>query len=203
MAETGSCEVKRIQLNSAQSAFDTARQARDQNRTAYLQCQGPSAVNAAAVSDAQGEISQIRKEGEELLYMHEFLLKQLGREAARETTYQDLESIVGGEAAKLNDEIEHLKSEIRTERRRFLDADPSVSPAVAGLYFTRTPDNQVLITFLVGFGAFLLFSGALILMDLIPLAYFNRMTGGERLKIVGGYWLVSLLLAYTGLYMFS
>ena len=68
------CEVKRIQVNSAQQALDLATQGRDQARSDYLQCLGPADVGQAAVADAQGDIDRIRTESAELFHMNELVL---------------------------------------------------------------------------------------------------------------------------------
>lgn len=208
MASQG-CEVKRIQVNSAQQALDLATQGRDQARSDYLACLGPQEQGSAAISDAQPIINRIKAESEELFKMNEVLLQMLGREAQAHATVADLASYTEEEATALRNQIEDLKSSIRTERRKFLDASPSVSPAVGGLYFTRTPDNQMLIAFLSCLGIFLAFVSALILLNLIPPTVgfgdfvFANMTGGERAKLVAALWIVALVVTWLAFYLFT
>ena len=197
------CEVKRIQQNSAQQVVDQAMQARDQAKQDYLQCLGPAEQGAAALADAQGALDQSVKEAEQLLFMNGFILKQLQREANNEQTLISLAEIAEGEANTMQGQIDELKTQIRTQRRRFLDSGPQVSPAAGGLYFTKVPDNQVLIAFLSCYGAFLLFVGLLIIMNQLPISYFDRMTMGERAKLVITMWLIGLGLAYVGFYVFT
>jgi hypothetical protein len=198
-----SCEVKRIQENSAQAAVDQAIQKREQAHKDYLACLGPKEQAGAALSDATADIQRITKEAEELDYMNQFLLRQMGREASHVATYSGLADIAGAEAEKIQKEIDELKSQIRTERRRFLDASPSTSPAVAGMYFTKVPDNQVLIAFLTCFGAFFLFGGLAVLLNYVPFYYFEAMYTSERLKFVGTIWLAAVVLMYAGLFVFT
>ena len=187
-----SCEVKRIQLNSVEAA-----------RADYLACLGPQAQGQAALEGAQGSLDLASRDALSLMHMHEFLLRQLERETGSGNTMNSLEELAKQEVAKIETEIEELKSKIRTQRRRFLDASPSVSPAVAGLYYTQTPDNQVLITFLSAFGAFLLFTGVLVLLNQVPFGGLDRLTMGERVKSVVSVWIISLIVMYVGFYMFT
>lgn len=197
------CEVKRIQQNSAQQVVDQAVQARDQAKQEYLQCLGPAEQGAAALADAQGAMDATVREAEQLLFMNGFILKQLQREESNEQTLISLAEIAEDEANTMQAQIDDLKTQIRTQRRRFLDSGPQVSPAAGGLYFTKVPDNQVLIAFLSCFGAFLLFVGLLIIMNQVPIAYFDQMEMGERVKLVITMWLIGIGLAYVGFFVFT
>lgn len=199
-----SCELAQIKENSARSAMDIARQDFEEKRKARLTCEGPAAIGAAAVSDAQSDIDRLNAEGEQLKYMNEFLLRQLEKEVDSAGTVKALTELVGDESTKVEDELESVKSAIRTERRRFLDADPSAPTAVAGLYFTKEPDNQALLAFIACFCAFLLFTGLVVLLRLVPQGtYFSNLTQGESVKIVVAYWTIGLLMAYAGFWLFT
>lgn len=199
-----SCDLAQIKENSAKSALDLARKDFEEKRTARLACQGPSAIASAATADAQSDIDRLTAEGEQLKYMHEFLLRQLQREADAGGTVKALNELVGDETDKVEAELESVKGAIRTERRRFLDADPSAPTAVAGLYFTKEPDNQALIAFIACFGAFLLFTGLVVLLRLVPEGtYLSNLTQAESMKIVVAYWFGGLLLAYMGFWLFT
>jgi hypothetical protein len=200
---TAPCDALRIKLNSAQDALNLATQARDQVSVEHRKCLSPQEQGSANLQDADPQFKKAMKEAEELQYMNEFLLRQLQREAKSAATVNGLASIAEEEAAKVQGEIDDLRAQIRTEKRRFLDAGPSVSPAVAGLYFTQVPDNQMLIALLTSVGALLTFVSVLVLMGLMPLFYFERLTGGERWKFVGGLWVSSLILIYVGLAAFT
>lgn len=197
------CEVKRIAMNSTKHDRQQADLAFMSARKDYLACEGPAAVGAAAIADVSGDMNRVLAEGTQIQHMNEFLLRQMQQSLNAQMAIGGLVGLAQEHNDKTTAEIARLQSEIRTARRRFLDADPSASPAVAGMYFTKVPDNKVLIAFLVCYGAFLLFTSALILMNQIPLYVFTSMSGGDRIKIVGGIWLVGLLLGYVGFFMFT
>ena len=198
-----SCEVKRIQLNSMQSAVDQATVARDAAKKDYVSCLPTGEQGTMALADAQPALDKTVKEAEEVAYMHEFVLGQLKREAGSSGTLQTLGEVATTESTRMQEEIDQLKTEIRTERRRFLDANPSVSPAAGGLYFTKVPDNRLLIAFLSCFGGFLLFAGLLVLMNHLPIYYFTAMAQGERIKFVGAAWISAIVMMYIGFYAFT
>jgi hypothetical protein len=197
------CEVKRIQQNSAQALVDQANTAYTQAKTEYLTCLGPQEQGEALLDDAKPAMDRIEKEIGAIVYMERFILGQLEREAKNGTTISTLADSAREEAAKIRNEVEELQSEIRTEKRRFLDANPSKTPAVAGLYFTKQPDNQVLIAFLSCFGAFLLFTGLLVIMNHIPVPYLQALTMNERLQTVGVVWVVSIVMTYIAFFTFT
>jgi hypothetical protein len=198
-----SCEVKRIQLNSAQSAVDQATVARDQAKKDYVSCLPTGDQSSMALADAQPTLDKVMKEAEEVAYMHEFVLGQLKREAGAQGTLQTLGEVAQTESTRMQEEIDRLKTEIRTERRRFLDANPSVSPSAGGLYFTKVPDNRLLIAFLSCFGGFLLFAGLLVILNHVPIYYFTAMAQGERIKFVGAVWVAAIVMMYIGFYAFT
>jgi hypothetical protein len=187
-------ETKRIQMNSAEAAAEAAR-------AAYM---GALPVDQQAEMRLAGsrDVMEIRaREAQQLAGLGAVLQQLQAREGSE--TLGDAAEIVQGQIATVSAEIEELKSQIRRQRRLFLDAGPSVSPAVGGLYFTRTPDNQVLIAFLSCFGAFLLFSGLLVIMGHVPLYYFSAMTMGERIKVVAGGWAVAVVAMYAAFFVFT
>ena len=197
------CEVKRIQQNSAQALIDQANSAYNQAKTDYLTCLGPQEQGQALLDDAKPDMDRIEKEIQAIVYMERFILGQLEREAKNGTTISTLADSAREEAAKIRKEVEELQSEIRTEKRKFLDANPSKTTAVAGLYFTKEPDNQVLIAFLSCFGAFLLFTGLLVIMNHIPVPYLQALSMNERLQSVGTVWIVSIVMTYLAFFTFT
>ena len=197
------CEVKRIQQNSAQALIDQATSAYNQAKTDYLTCLGPQEQGQALLDDAKPEMDRIMKEVDALDFMQRFILEQLGREAKHGTTISILADSAHEEAEKIRKEVEELRSEIRTEKRKFLDANPSKTTAVAGLYFIKEPDNQVLIAFLCCFGAFLLFTGLLVIMNHIPVPYLQALTMNERLKAVGTAWVIAIIAVYLSFFSFT
>lgn len=197
------CEVKRIQQNSAQALIDQAQQAYNQAKTDYLSCLGPQAQGPVLLEDAKPAMDKISAEAETIMYMERFILDQLKREANNDKTLSLLSTAAAEETEKIQKEIEDLRAEIRTEKRRFMDSSPTASTAVAGFYFTKQPDNQVLIAFLSCFGAFLLFAGLLVLMNHIPLNALKVLTMGDRVKLVGAIWVASIVLMYVGFFAFT
>jgi hypothetical protein len=201
------CEVKRIQQNSAGAVVDRANQAFNQAKTDYLSCLGPQEQGAALVADAKPAMDALAKEAEAITYMERFMLGQLKREVTNEQTMTVLSESAQDEADKVRKEIEELKTEIRTEKRRFLDSGPSAPVAIGGFYFLNQPDNQVLIAFLSCFGAFLLFTSIIFVMNYIPIptvrAYLENVTMGERLSTVAGVWAISFAIMYLSFFIFT
>jgi hypothetical protein len=199
-----SCDVKRIQKNSAEAVVDRATQAFHQAKTEYVSCLSPQEQSAAHIADAQAEIVAINNEIQPIIFMQDFILKQLKREIAGGETVSTLMESARLESDSLRKKIEELSSTIRTDRRLFLDASPSASTAVGGLYFTQEPDNQVLIAFLSCFGAFLLFTGILVLMNHMPIPYIqDQLTSAGRFQIVITVWILACVLTYIGFYVFT
>jgi hypothetical protein len=196
--------LKKIALTSAKNALGTAQSAMNSAQNDYNQSCGPATIASAALQSAQGDVASVDSSVEVIQRIQKIVLNQLGNEAS--SSASTLKPVVEHEIEKVQTEIEELRSEIRKERRLFLDADPSATTAVAGLYYTREPDNQVLIAFLVCFGTFLLTLGLLVFLRLIPLQYFIALDGygesgfTERLKLVGSFWLISLVVAFAGFY---
>jgi hypothetical protein len=190
-------------MNTAKAAADTANQDYTGKREAYLTCMGPAKSSEIRLGDAQGDVAALEAEANSLRHMNGFLLGYLRKEATAAGAHESLRELATGEKEKLSTEIERLKSEISTERRRFLDSGPQVSPAVGGFYFTRVPDNQVLIAFIVCFGAFLLFGGVAVLLNSFGIQYVAAMTMGERVKVVLAGWALAVILSYIGLLVFT
>lgn len=204
-------QLKGVQANSAKQARDQADRDYQQAVSDQLACQGPSAQGAAALQAAAGDITDIQKDVDVLTKVQSVILKQLNREVKSEGVITNMSDIASDETEKAQAEIEELRSTIRRERRLFLDADPSAPTSVAGLYYTREPDNQLLIAFLVCFGFFLLFVGLLIIFRLLPIQYFLNLDAdvrnpsgySERIKLVCGFWILSLFIAYMCFFTFT
>jgi len=197
------CEVKRIQMNSAQTAAEQATKDHQTVRADYLSCLGGAALGEAALADAQPTIDDLGKQFEVLVVTNELMLTYLGRTAASEGAVSGLTEIANEQEVALQAEIDELKSAIRTEKRKFLDGSPSVSPAVGGFYFTQIPDNKALIAFLSCFGAFLIILSLLIMLNMIPVDYFVRMDQDSRIQLVAIIWVVSIIATYSGFYIFT
>jgi hypothetical protein len=189
-----SCDALVINKTTAQAALNQAN-------AEYMNCLGPQERGAVALQGAQAEIDRAVKEAEGLAFMNAIVLNQLKKETGDEETLSELADIAVKDTEKMQSEIEELKSQIRTEKRKFLDSDPSVSPAAGGLYFTKNTDNQLLIAFLSCFGVFLLVASVAYAMGYIPLI--NKPTGSEVVKIIATFVIVSLVLMYFGFYMFT
>jgi hypothetical protein len=188
MSDGISCEAKRISLNQATNE--------------YQSCLDPAARAAARMDDESARLGRLTDEADALWRMDVTVLTVLERERLAGPNAK-MAGIVKDQATGVQDQIDEVKSQIRRERRLFLDASPSVSPAVGGVYFTRTPDNQVLILFIVGYCGFLAALSALILLGAVPIPYFEAFTMGDRIKTVGILWGAGLLLAFVGLFVFT
>lgn len=193
-----SCDLgqTRIQLNTAKAAYEVAKQE-------FEQCQPPDQRTAARLDQMKEALTKYETEAAQLFFMDEFLLGTLDKEAGNNDTIVNLGAIAEKQMQSIQNEIDELKSEIRKERRRFLDSGPQVSPAVAGLYFTKVPDNQVLIGLLSCLGALLVAVSACILLGVIPIEYLKRADLGERWKTIGALWGVTLIVTYIGLFIFT
>jgi hypothetical protein len=203
MALVGTCEAKKIQANSKQSLMTQATQDYNASKSDYMACLGPQEQGAEALEDAKSVMDKLAKEADTLTYIDNFILKQLGREVEAGSTLSTLADLATGESEKLREEIDQLKTDIRTERRRFLDASPSSSPAVAGLYFTSEPDNQVLLLFLTCFGAFLLFTSLLLMFNKIPIQAIQSLTDSERIILIAASWVLAIIMMYVGFFSFT
>ena len=194
-----SCDLgqTRIQLNTTKAAYDMAK-------LEFEQCQPPDQRTEARLDEMKEAFTKYETEAAQLYFMDEFLLGTLDKEAGNNETVVNLGAIAEKQMQSIQNEIDELKSEIRMERRRFLDSGPQKSPAVAGLYFTKVPDNQVLIGLLSCLGAFLAAVSACILLGIGPIGYLKRADAeGERWKIVGTLWITALVLTYIGLFIFT
>jgi hypothetical protein len=192
------CDVQNAQKNSAKAALDVAT-------TAYTQCLPLAERQNMAIESAKPALEKSLNEARQIEYMSSFLLKQLARETDADKTLGTIREVGEESLDTMNKEIDELKANIRLERRIFLDSDPQKGTAVAGLYFTNVPDNQVLISFLATFGVFWLMLGILILRGLLPSpgGYLEYLGTRERYSLVGGSWLGIAVLTYIGLYTFT
>lgn len=188
MSDATTCEAKQISLNQAQRDFES--------------CLSPDARTQVRLDNESARLGRLKDEADALWRMDVTVLTVLEREHLGGSN-TEMSGIVENQAKTVQDQIDDVKSQIRRERRLFLDAAPSVSPAVGGVYFTQTPDNQMLILFIVGYCGFLAALSALILMGAVPIPYFEAFTMGDRIKTVGILWGAGLLLAYTVLFVFT
>lgn len=194
--DSATIETKRIARNSAEAAYNKAN-------TDYESCLPLNDRIEEAFSRVKPTADAIAKEANQLEAMGKFLLRQMQQDTGSDVSVEQMKAMAQGEIKGLQEEIEELKAQIRKERRVFLDSDPQVSPAVAGLYFTKVPDNRVLIAFLATFGGFLLIMSLLIILNHLPFQYFQNMTMAERLKIVAGGWIGSFVMMYIGFMTFT
>ena len=192
------CDVQNAQKNSAKAALDVAT-------TAYIQCLPLVDKQTIALESAKPDLERSLNEAKQIDYMSRFLLKQLERETATDATLGSIQQIGAESLDTMNKEIDELRANIRLERRIFLDSDPQKGTAIAGMYFTNIPDNQVLIAFLTTFGAFWLFLGILVIRGLLPSPgrYLEYLGTRERYSLVGGTWLGVAILTFLGFYTFT
>ena len=199
------CSAKKIGINTAQAAVEQATTELTTAKADYYTCVGPQEAGQAALGDASDEIAEVQKQVNTLQTIQNFVLRQMQREVDATETVEVLKESAAEEEERLRREIEAVKGEIRVEKRRFLDANPSATTAVAGVYFTQQPDNQLLIAFLTCLVAFLLFVGILVILNKFPglSTLLRDTTMWERIKIVGGFWVIALLITYIYLFTFT
>jgi hypothetical protein len=194
--DASTLEAKRIQQNSAEAALEQATKE-------YTSCLPLNNRIEIAFEKLKPTTDAMMAEVNQLGSMSKFLIKQLRSGNGDDPSVQGGIDLAKAESKKLQDEIDDLKGEIRKERRRFLDSDPQGSPAIAGLYFMKVPDNQVLIAFLSCLGALLLFVSLLVFLNQIPVPYFQALQSGERVKIIALLWIATILLTFVGLNSFT
>jgi len=187
--------------DSARAAYNVQIRTGEEAKKRQFECLPPSERVAELLNQAKPEMERMEQEAASIQYMETFIQKQLVREVG-DSSGKPI-AVVSGELDRLRAEIERLQSEIRTEARRFTDACPGPTAPIPGLPFTGQADNQVLIAFLTTFGTFLLLSGLLVLMDLVPLSYFQLMTTSERYTIVATGWLTAIVMMYVGFFSFT
>lgn len=189
-------------MNSANRSLQEAQAQATQAQAALNNCLPPQQQAAARLAGIQDALGKYNAEAVQLGFLNTFLLGALEREAGNDATLSGLGQIAESQMNRMQDEIEELKSQIRKERRIFLDSAPSVSPSVGGLYFTKVPDNQVLIALLSTLGALLLFVSLIVFLGYGPDAL-ARLTSGERLKLIGMMWGGTAIVGYIGLFTFT
>ena len=150
-----------------------------------------------------GQAMAYNAEATQLTYMSDFLNKQMSESSQNAATLDTVSGTIEDEYKHLNKEIESIRADIRKEKRIFLDSDVSTSPAVGVLYFTLVTDNQILIAFMSCMGAFLLFCSALILLNKIPLYYFESLTYPNRIVTVAILWSTAIIFTYLFFFAFT
>jgi hypothetical protein len=186
----------RVQLNSAEYAAEQAQ-------AAYIASLPVPEQAAFYLGQAAPAMNAAKREAQQLENTCGFVLELMKRETGGSGSLQELQQATEQQFQDLTEEIERLKSQIRMERRQFLDAQPSVSPAVGGLYFTQVPDNQLLIALMATLGALLVFVSAGIYLGLFPVEYLLATAVSERLTLIAVLWAVAVLGTYLGLYTFT
>lgn len=186
----------RIQMNSAESNAEQAR-------TAYISSL-PVAEQASYFMDTVGpRIDTASREAQQLQQIDRFVLSVLERETGSIGSLDSVKEMTDKEISKMEEEIEHLKTQIRMERRLFLDAQPSVSPSVAGTYFLQVPDNRLLLAFMITTAIFLSLISIGIFLGLFPIPRLEATTVRERIFLIAGLWSATILIVYLGLYSFT
>jgi hypothetical protein len=197
------CASEAVSLNSAKRSLQEAQAQVDQAQASLNTCLPPQQQAAARLAGIQDGLGKYNAEAVQLGFLNAFLLGALEREVGNDTTLSGLGQIAEAKMNEMQNEIEELKSQIRKERRVFLDSAPSVSPAVGGLYFTKVPDNQVLIALLSTVGLLLVSVSLILYLGYSPIDALARLTGGERLKLIGLMWIGTAIVGYIGLFTFT
>ena len=174
-----------------QAALDAAHEA-------YMTCLPNDGTRTNALLSSVAEIrAAYNAEADQLRWVSSFLNQQATASS------DNIRALATDAQEKLQKEIEDLKSEIRKERRIFIDSGAQISPAVGGLYFTLVPDNQILIAFMSCLGALILFVSALVFLNMIPIMYFEAMTSMNRIAFIGATWLFVLIFTYVSIFTFT
>lgn len=198
------CERLNIKKNTLMQSREKLDSDIAAANTEYLAtCLPPNEQAAARLQAMSPAMKSAEGEAEQLVFMNEFLIGLLAKETGSDATLAGLGGIADTEVQKLQERIDELKATIRTKRRIFLDSEPQKSPAVAGLYFTKVPDNQVLIGLLSTYGAFWLFVGLLVIFNQLPIPYFIGMVPRERYTTVTMMWIGAAILLYAALIAFT
>ena len=197
------CIAQKASFNNAKNGVKTATNTINTAKAAYYACLDPKKRGEMMKADVGSDMDRIQTEANTVDTMSKFILKQLARESGATNSLNVLSDLAIDTAGKLEKEIEEVKTSIRTERRRFLDADPSATTAVAGLWFTQQPDNQMIIVFISCFGAFLLVAGLLVIYGYIPIDLVANADFSQRLMVVGIFWLATLVITYVGFFTFT
>jgi hypothetical protein len=200
---TDTCKSLEIKLNQANSDAKNAKQTLDTANSSYLTCLPATNRGAALTAAAAPEIARLEREAQTIDTTSLFILQQLQRETGANTSMNVLTNLAEETSARLESEIEELKTNIRTERRRFMDSDPSASTSIAGLYFTQQPDNQMIIIFLLCFGIFLLVSGLAIMYGFVTVGYLNNASMSMRYSVVMTYWVSAVVVTVIGFFTFT
>ena len=206
MADTCTPDALRsleVGLEQATSDERNAKQKRDTANNAYLTCLPSNSRGAILAANAAPEIARIEREAQTIDTTSQFILQQLRREIGANTSMNVLTDLAEETSARLESEIEELKTNIRTERRRFMDADPSAPTSVAGLYFTQQPDNQMIIIFLICFGIFLLVSGLAVMYGFVTVGSLDNASMSMRYSVVMTYWVSAIVVTAIGFFTFT
>lgn len=197
------CGAFSVNLNQSTVDLQTATEKVRESKRAYMTCLPEKERGAIALKDAASDVNRMTADARTIDTMSQFILKQLGRETGTMASIGVLKDLATDTSAKLESEIDDLKSSIRLERRRFLDASPSASTAVAGLHFTQEPDNRLIIIFLSCFGSFLLLGGLIVLYGFVPVYFITNASFTQRLITVLSTWLFALFAMYIGFFTFT
>jgi hypothetical protein len=200
---TDTCKPLEISLNQANANERNAKQALDTANNAYLTCLPPNNRGGRLAAAAAPEIARLEREAQTIDTTSQFILQQLRRETGANTSMKVLTDLAQETSARLETEIEELKTNIRTERRRFMDSDPSAPTSVAGLYFTQQPDNQMIIIFLICFGIFLLVSGLAVMYGFVTVGYLDNASMSMRYSVVMTYWISAIVVTAIGFFTFT
>jgi len=194
------CESKKITKNSAIGKLETAQKE-------YVSClrdnRNTDLASREALAPVEDMLTSYNSEKDQLNYVGNFVLKQLEKEISTDSSFNSIRELATQSKESLRQQIDEIKGDISKERRIFMDSDVQRSPAVGGLYFTKVPDNKILIAFLCCLGAFLLFGSLLLILNHIPVDFFKAMTISERIQIVVGSIVGTLFLVYISLYTFT
>ena len=203
MASQDKCVPQMANYNKFITEGNTIKEKIRDATSTYYACLDPTKRGEKMLAAAGPDMERIQLEADTVDTMSQFILKQLKRESGSNASLSILTDLASETADKMRAEIEEVKTSIRTERRRFLDADPSATTAIGGLWFTQQPDNQMIIIFLSCFGSFLLIAGLLVIYGYVPMNLVANADFNMRLMVVGIFWFLTLFITYIGFFTFT
>lgn len=213
MSGSGVCSIEgtRTSYNQANSSVDAAKNTFQASKLAYQSCLAdrdrPTLVSQL-IGETEADRVSIRDQSITIDTMSSFILKQLRRESGVDGGLNALNNLAEETSTGLESQIDQLKSSIRTERRRFLDASPSESTGIGGLlFFTQEPDNNLIIIFLGCLGALLVAMTLIIVNNQLPLAMLQNSApgsaGSQNYMLVAAMWIGTIVLTLVGFFTFT
>lgn len=200
---SGVCEGTRTSYNQANASVEAANNTLKSSKLAYQTCladKDKSSLASQLMTDLNADRTSIAALAQTTDTMSSFILKQLRRESGIDGGLSALNDLAHETQTSLESQIDELKTSIRTERRRFLDASPSATTGIGGLlFFTQEPDNNLILIFLGCLGALLVALTLIITNNQLPIAS----AGSQNLMLVAALWIGTIVATIVGFFTFT